>query len=302
MDETQAASAGLAATELSSNLVKHAKNGEVLARPFRDLNGSEGLELLAIDRGPGMADVQRCLQDGYSTASSAGHGLGAVARLSYKLDIYSRPGHGTAALCQILKTAPRHEPAPFLIGSVCVPVPGEEACGDAWAIRTQGAGLEVLLADGLGHGVLAAQAADVAVTSFLEQRHDRAAQIVERLHGPLRSTRGVSLAVAAISAMNDTLAYAGVGNIAGVILANGQTRSLVSNNGIVGHQMPRIHEFTYPYPRDATVVLHSDGLTTRWKLEAYPGVLEHHPSILAGILYRDFRRPRDDVAVVVIRR
>ena len=47
--------------------------------------------------------------------------------------------------------------------------------------------------------------------------------------------------------------------------------------------------------------MHSDGLTTHWTLERLPGLAARHPSLIAGVLYRDFKRGRDDVTVVVAR-
>jgi len=47
------------------------------------------------------------------------------------------------------------------------------------------------------------------------------------------------------------------------------------------------------------LVLHSDGLVSHWSLDAYPGLAARDPSLIAGILYRDFTRGRDDVTVVV---
>src|SRR5271154_6759271 len=67
----------IVATELATNLLKHAGHGEIL------LGWSENasvpcVELIALDQGPGMADVEGCLADGYSTAGSQGTGLGAA--------------------------------------------------------------------------------------------------------------------------------------------------------------------------------------------------------------------------------
>jgi hypothetical protein len=49
------------------------------------------------------------------------------------------------------------------------------------------------------------------------------------------------------------------------------------------------------------LVLYSDGLTTHWDLNAYPGLISRHPSLIAGVLYRDFNRGNDDVSVVVVK-
>jgi hypothetical protein len=76
---------------------------------------------------------------------------------------------------------------------------------------------------------------------------------------------------------------------------------MVSRNGIVGHRIRTIQEFTYPLHKEALLVMHSDGLATRWGLDRYPGLAKRHPSLIAGVLYRDYRRIRDDVTVVVAR-
>ena len=96
--------------------------------------------------------------------------------------------------------------------------------------------------------------------------------------------------------------YSGLGNIsATVLLAGGGRHSLVSLNGTAGHSATRPQEFTFPFPSHAMLVLHSDGLATQWDLAAYPGLQARHPSLIAGVLYRDFSRRRDDVTVVVVK-
>ena len=74
---------------------------------------------------------------------------------------------------------------------------------------------------------------------------------------------------------------------------------MASHNGTVGHHMPRIQEFTYPWNADSVVILHSDGLTSRWDLDRYPGIWTKHPSLISAMLHRDFWRRRDDVTVLV---
>jgi hypothetical protein len=69
---------------------------------------------------------------------------------------------------------------------------------------------------------------------------------------------------------------------------------MVSHNGTAGHVAPRIREFVYDFTVDPLVILHSDGLTSRWDLAAYPGLAMQHPSLVAGVLLRDHRRGRDD--------
>jgi hypothetical protein len=65
--------------------------------------------------------------------------------------------------------------------------------------------------------------------------------------------------------------------------------------------MRRLQEFTYEWPPSSLIILHSDGLTTHWALDRYAGLASRRPDVIAGVLYRDFRRVRDDATVVVAR-
>src|SRR4051794_25187070 len=101
-DEVDAGRVALVATELATNLVRHGGGGTLVAESFEDADGS-GVELLSLDKGPGMADVQRSFSDGYSTAGSAGTGLGAVSRVADRCVVFSRPGEGTALMARFRK-------------------------------------------------------------------------------------------------------------------------------------------------------------------------------------------------------
>lgn len=298
-DETATGKIGIIATEAANNLWKHARDGKIIFRRL-DEQKRKGLEILAVDKGPGMTDVSKCLRDGFSTAGSAGTGLGAISRLSDFFDIYSASG-GTGLLSQNWVGGIPKKRDPFQTGAVCLPRLDETACGDDWFLRQTPTATQLLVVDGLGHGIGAAEVADLAVATFSEMKELSPVQIVSRLHGVLRAGRGASLAVANIDLSENLVRYAGVGNISGTILEGAQTRSLISHNGIVGHEMPRAHEFQYPWSAGCTLVMHSDGLTSKWKLDSYPGLLARHPALIAGVLFRDFQRTRDDISVVVIR-
>ena len=97
--------------------------------------------------------------------------------------------------------------------------------------------------------------------------------------------------------------FVGVGNIAAHLRSRAAAagRGLVSHNGIVGGTVRKIQEFEYECPVDGLLVLHSDGLQSRWDLERYAGLLARHPAVIAGVLYRDYTRGRDDVTVAVVR-
>lgn len=291
----------LVATEMATNLLKHAGRGTLLAGPW-----GGGVELLALDRGPGMADLAACRRDGFSTAGSAGEGLGAIARQSALFEIFSRPGQGTVLLARIGARPPHLEAggsrpaaAPSW-GAVSVALAGEEVCGDAWGVRPLRNGLALMVADGLGHGPAAAQAATAALRCFLAGEEPRAPAVtLEAMHAALRPTRGAAAAVAHLQGA--TVGFAGIGNIAGLAQAGGETRRMVSLNGTLGHVARRFGEFPVSLAAPPLVVLHSDGIAGGWRLEDYPGLASAHPALIAGVLFRDFARARDDATVLVAR-
>jgi anti-sigma regulatory factor (Ser/Thr protein kinase) len=302
--ETRAGQFALVVTELGTNLVKHATRGEMLLRMVDERAGDGiGLEVLALDRGPGIPDVALSGRDGHSTAGTLGHGLGAVHRQSDFVQIYTQPS-GTAILARMGRDErPAARRAPRLeIGAVQVNAAGEQVCGDEWTARLRDARLAVIIADGLGHGLAAHEAARQAVSTFDTMDEEDPGSIVGAVHGALRSTRGAAVAVATVDLERGVARYGGLGNIAGTILRPGNGRhSMVSQNGTAGHTAPRIQEFQYPFPPRSMLVMHSDGLGTHWDLGAYPGLQSRHPSLIAGVLYRDFSRRRDDLTIVVVK-
>jgi anti-sigma regulatory factor (Ser/Thr protein kinase) len=298
-DETDRAKVALVITEATTNVIKHAGEGQVLLRPL-DASGRQGIEVLVLDRGPGIADVRRCLQDGFSTFGTPGNGLGAIFRQSAYADLHSSTGAGTALLAR-LWNGPAPWPDNLQVGAVSVPKSGEEVCGDAWAVARDGERTLFLVADGLGHGPLAADASREAVHAFRQNRTCGPVAILQAAHQSLRGTRGAAVAVAEVDASHGIVRFAGVGNIAGAVVDGSASRSMVSYNGTVGVEARKFQEFTYPFPRGALLVMHSDGLGSRWDLGAYPGLVCRDPSLVMGVLYRDFQRGRDDVTVLVAR-
>ncbi len=296
-DETRSGEFALLATEVSRNVLVHGGGGQVLILAMREQGAPIG-RILALDRGPGIADVARALRDGYSTAGTMGGGMGAMKRISSVLEIFSNK-NGTIVLVQVGNPPP--SAAPLRIAGIAVPYPGERFCGDAWSCHLTPDRALALSVDGLGHGWEAAEAANEAVAVFRKRSDLRPGVILDYLHQALRKTRGAVASVAEIHLREKTLTYAGVGNISAVLLSGGNSRSLVSHNGTLGHTVSRIQEFTVPWPADGILVLHSDGLQSRWDTAAYPGLLARHPAIIGGALLRDFRRQRDDASVVVVK-
>lgn len=85
LDSSIIAAAELVATEMATNLWKHAKGGEMqMAR--LSTQGAQRVDVLSIDRGPGIVSIEECLRDGYSRAGTSGTGLGAISRNSRAFD------------------------------------------------------------------------------------------------------------------------------------------------------------------------------------------------------------------------
>jgi anti-sigma regulatory factor (Ser/Thr protein kinase) len=294
--------AGLIATEMATNLAKHGGGGSLLVQPL-PMTSVSGLELIAIDRGPGIADIARSLRDGVSTYGSAGTGLGAIRRQADEFDIYSAPARGAAVLARIWpqRRLPPAESA--RIGAITVAKPEEKVCGDSFGVTISGMTVSAMMVDGLGHGVAAHDAAEEARRLFQRGFQSSPIAAVRTIHAGLRATRGGAVAVLTLDLAASRLAFCGLGNIAGLAAAGGNVRRFVSMNGIAGHTAERLQEFIYPCDGPGlVVVLHSDGLSTNWSLDRYAGLAGRHPSLIAAVLYRDLSRGRDDSAVLVIKR
>ncbi len=300
-DGTESGKVALIVTEMASNILKHARGGMMLFRPLRAENRG-AVEILSIDGGPGMANVGRCMEDGFSTAGSPGTGLGAIRRLSDEMDIFSEPGKGTVVLSRFFGSSERRADAgPLEVGGVCVPLEGEKESGDSWGVKRSGRKSLILVADGLGHGPSAALASREAVRLFRESGATSPAALLEEIHAGLRSTRGAAVAVAEIDHENRVVRYAGAGNISGRIVAGDVVKQMVSHNGTAGQEIRKIQELAYPWNENSLLIMNSDGLTTQLSLPLRAHLGSRHPALVAAVLFRDHTRGTDDSVVVVAR-
>ena len=284
LDETEAGRVALIATELGTNILKHAKRGEIILRTM-DARGRSGVEVVAIDAGPGIGDVDRAMRDGYSTAGSQGSGLGALGRIATTFDIFSGQWRGTVLVARVVRDGRRVDTPALDVGIIRVPKPEEPVCGDDFSLTTHGSGASLLVvADGLGHGIAAADASSLAARIAAERPQESAVETVTAIHAALRTTRGAAVAAAAIDAGARTIHFSGVGNISAFIVQPGSMKSLVSHNGIAGHSARRIQEFVYQWPEGALLVMHSPTDNT-------VGISN------AGEIFRTARHPRSFVSL-----
>jgi len=271
LDETVRGRVAIVVTELGNNLWRHAQKGRLLIGCRKSDEGCQ-LEVISVDSGPGMSDLARCLRDGYSSAGTPGTGLGAVQRLSTDFSVFSSPGKGTVILSRTWVPSASASGAQsfrsrFAHAGICLAAPGETVSGDAWDVRLEGDGkAAVIVADGLGHGPVAAEAAAEAVKAFGTLRGSPAT-VLERAHPSLRSTRGAAVSMVELDANAGTVVYAGAGNISGRMISGVEDRSLMSQHGTLGVAIRKLRDVIYPWPDHSIVVLHSDGLLTRWNLK-----------------------------------
>jgi len=295
LDADTLARASLVITELATNLIKHASAGVMLIG--RDDATGEMLEILALDSGPGIANVPDALSDGHSTTGTPGTGLGAISRHADFVQLYTRRGHGTAVLARFGHGGERSGAA-ALFGGISVPIRGEDVCGDGWLSKGKPGHHDLMVVDGLGHGRQAHEAAVAACEAFTAASGSPSERM-NILHDALRGTRGAAVAIADADSAAGVLRFCGVGNISATIVDPLARRSAVSMHGIVGHQMREAREFTYPWSRQSSLIMHSDGLTTKWNLDAYPALLSRDPVLTAAVLWKEHHRQNDDSTVVV---
>lgn len=331
---TRRAELAIVLTEAATNVLKHGGGGELVLRPL-DRDGTAGVEVLAIDRGRGIRHVGQAMADGFSTGGTAGTGLGAIRRLASEFDVFSAaattlpppaaPAGGAPAakpvccgtvLMARLWDAAAVPPPPggVEVGVVCLPKAGEPACGDAWAVSADARDGRwvAMVADGLGHGLHAAEASRQADRLFRQHVGGPGgstdspgsaglAPVLQAMHAGLRGTRGAAVSMVELSPDRRQVRFCGVGNVAGVVVgSDGATRNMVPHNGTVGAELRRVQEFSYPVPpAGGLLVLHTDGVGSHWSLAAYPGLRNRHPAVIAGVLYRDHRRVRDDATAFV---
>jgi len=301
--------------EIGTNAVRYATSGGCLH--WREAPGEEaGIELFYEDKGPGIYDLERALRDGVSTGGGLGSGFGAMRRLLDEFDAFSVPKGTTRRLSNARRTTygtvilgrkyaasePEDENARAdarRIGSWSRPRPGEELNGDAYFVSEYDGELLLAVIDGLGHGHGANEAARAAVETLEQWRGEPLQDLVLGVHETLRATRGAVMGAAILDSSRETYVYAGVGNVELRLLGSTDPGRPVPTNGTLGARLSNVRVWPHRLSEGATLVLASDGISTTWDINSYPGLATKSPQMLAGILLRDFARNSDDATVLV---
>jgi len=301
MDESRIAEIDIITAEMTSNLFKYAEGGEILFGIFKE-NGIPYVELICIDRGPGMRNPSRMIKDGMSTGTTLGVGLGSIKRLSDTFDLYSLVDWGTILLSRIYLGNQPLEKKGLVIRPIVISKPGEQTSGDGFVYKITGNGFKVMLGDGLGHGPAANLAVNEAAKAFKVFPEASPVETLRFVHTSIRKTRGMVANVTSYNNNTGEWSSAGIGNIWAKWIGPTNSKNQMSYNGIVGHNIPNtMTDHTVNISEYNQLVLCSDGMKTRWETAKYPGILNHDPSILAAAIYKDHARQTDDMSVIVIK-
>jgi anti-sigma regulatory factor (Ser/Thr protein kinase)/serine/threonine protein phosphatase PrpC len=303
-DETASAEVALAVSELGANLLRHTKGGTLTLTPLVD-GRRVGMQVISQDRGPGIADVEQALRDGFSTAGSLGCGLGSVNRLMDELDIVSEPGTsgGTRIACKrwLHADVRRTMPGPLTFGAASRPHPRMTENGDAFVIKCWGDGALVAVIDGLGHGPFAQRAAQTA-RQYVESHVDQPLDLILRGVGrACRATRGVVMALARFDRDGTQLTFASIGNIEVRVFGSVEPMNFAVRRGIVGVNAPNPAVTQHRWQPNQVLILHSDGLTTHWRWEDFPGLGRTSASVIARRLLQALAKDDDDATVLVVK-
>lgn len=284
----------LVTTELATNLLRHAKRGYLL---IRSLETGRGLEIRAVDKGPGINNLDQCLEDGYSSIEgSLGYGLGTIHRASTEFSAYSVPAQGTIILSRICDLDSQPESHSF--GVVCCPLRGETSCGDGWIVSGRSDELLFGVFDGSGHGGLAAQATHRLLQALCSDRYRDLKLTTLALDRALKGTRGAAMLLMKRQQLASSFSYSSVGNVEGRSVGP-KVERFVTNPGIlgVGRLVPRVRDTTNNCRH---IILHSDGVSRRWRVTDWPGLMSEHPSVISAAIYRDCASLRDDACILVV--
>ncbi|MFT3936172.1 MAG: serine/threonine protein kinase [Chitinophagaceae bacterium] len=285
--------------EMTSNLNKHAKGGEIF---FRVAGPADRVfaEVICVDEGPGFSESGAMIKDGYSSMGTLGHGLGSISRLSDEFDMYSLKGWGTILFSRIYAQRPSKTRQQAGFWGLNVPLNGEIYSGDGYCFEETKEGFKILMADGLGHGQEAHLAVTTACTAFAQCTETSPAETIRALHHAVRKTRGLVGIVVFFNRHTKTWLIAGVGNYALRWISGNTYKNHASYNGIIGHSIPNTINDSIVRQEDFShFIACSDGLKSKWELSKFPMIGRHHSMVQATALLKEFSRKTDDASVVI---
>lgn len=287
--------AALVAVEMATNLLKHGQGGAILLQAEPEL---DALRIVAVDEGPGVENFDKARVDGFSTADSAGTGLGAIIRQSEHVDVYSRPGEGLCLTATLTKGRKAFILKPY--AGLITAKSGYRHSGDAWAVRQTMEDDWLLLCDGLGHGEEAAKAGASVREAFLAAPLDDPCAIVNQMDKAARGQRGAAaLIIKKPRNPSATILACGIGNIAAAVIDGAKVQRIISSGGVVGGGLRKVNAQTYENSERCTVFMATDGLKSIHDFKSKAALFARDPLTIASVLHRDYQRGTDDCGVLI---
>ena len=189
-------------------------------------------------------------------------------------------------------------------GAAMAALAGETTHGDRYVVKHHPGGILVTVIDGLGHGVEAARAADIAVRVVDSSPSNNLEELLDRCHRELRESRGVVMTVVSLSPASKTISSIGVGNVQGMIVRASARDSragrdfVLLRGGVVGHIMPQIRTSIVPLLKNDTLILATDGVGIEFTAEEH---LADAPQAVAERILLRHALNTDDALVLVVR-
>lgn len=298
----RAAETDIIVAELTSNLMKFANGGELLYRA--NFNGEfNEIEIYCLDKGVGFDNVAKIMNDGYSSSNTLGHGLGSIKRLSNDFQIYSMKNWGCVQYIKICEKPDLQIPSiknGLNSSTIAVNYPGEKLCGDGYYIKQTNKGFQIFVGDGLGHGESANEAVEAAIKAFRQTLETDPTAILREIHSTVKKTRGLVATIASVDYKSEVWNICGIGNINTRIYNGLENKTYTPYNGIIGHNIPRtLNNTVVPYKKHQIIIMHSDGLRTRWNLNELTSIFKHSPGIIGAAIYKENVRGTDDATILV---
>lgn len=289
----------IVASELGRNHLRHAQRGRIAVRTL-ERRAHVGIEVVAVDEGPGLDDVDRIFEAApRESGISLGVGVSAVKRLSTEMDLDVRLGEGTCFRVRIFDSAVPRQREVGIYGRA---IAGEARSGDHALFVRDGGDLRVMLCDGLGHGPDARVASDAAVDVFRERLAERPGVLLEECHRRLGQTRGVVMATAHVTEPGG-LELSSAGNIETMVSRFRATRRFGGTSATIGGRggVTKTRTELGALEQDDVMVLMTDGIQTKAAIEDDPILLRAHPAVIAQHVVERFARSNDDALVLVVR-
>lgn len=284
-------------SELGTNIVKHANARGAIA--FKALNDGSvrGIEITALDQGPGIKDIEAMTAGGRSTTGTLGIGLSGVKRLTDEFDLQS--AEGSATFIRIRKWMKSDYRSQIRCSVLSKPKFGERVSGDAYFFKHLPSVAVFSVIDALGHGFHAHEVAMHAISVLENNYRLPLSEIAERCHHKLRNTRGCAAAFGRIDFKTFKFQHIGVGNVETRVYRTPTQLRPSCTNGIFGTVIENIHVEEYPYNKGACIVMFSDGISGKFELDA--ALLRKTAQEISNFIFSNYAKNHDDATVLVLK-